>query len=230
MESCPFIVWLDPKEVDQRVELPNVIHHRSSSKAESGHSSEVFCCPGRIRVLVLDTLGFVEDNTVEYTLIAQEREELFHRCSVVVTFMPSQFLLVQPHFETLEFRPQCPVCRQYDVVSSQFVPTKLLSLAVNHVDAQSVGGGDLRADLSFPLLHQCNGSNDEIRLKTFRLSSNWEKGMLTLHKRSEDGRQRIRARVLIVLPSPMSSAKMPPLLVPSSIDFSHVRASFWCSY
>src|SRR5277367_2281440 len=48
----------------------------------------------------------------------------------------------------------------------------------------------------------------------------------TFRRLSSDGRERISARALIVLPRPMSSAKMPPLLVPSSICFNQAKASF----
>lgn len=52
----------------------------------------------------------------------------------------------------------------------------------------------------------------------------------TFLARSVDGRLKISARAEIVLPKPISSARIPPLLDPVSIAFNHVKAIFWCSY
>jgi hypothetical protein len=91
---------------------------------------------------------------------------------------------------------------------------------------------DLFSNLLLPLPYKCNRTDDKSRLLQINHHLSKSKCIYkhTLRARSEDGRLKINAREEMVFPKPISSARMPPLLVPSSIAFSQLKAIFWCSY
>ena len=134
LESSVLVVGLDSEEVNQRIHLPDIVHHWRTRETEPVCGLEGAASLGCNGDSVLDALRFIKENTIESALGAQKREKFSHWRFIVFP-EPLILLLLKELLEAAKFSPQGSVGRQNNIVGAEVVPTQLSSLAMNHVRA-----------------------------------------------------------------------------------------------
>lgn len=215
----------DSKKMNQGIELSNIVHHRRACEAPPMDTLQATGCARCFSVLVLDALSFVQNDSVELTCGAKEGEKHPHRRLIreLITFLLLFFEVLD---ESAIFSPKSAIGGQHYVEIAQLIPRKFFTLPMDHMSAQSVTRFNLCSYFAVPLSNKCDRTYDEGRLMISERRRCRDGIEHTLRARSVGGRLKRRAKAVMVFPSPISSARIPPLFVPSSCDFTHVNASF----
>ena len=168
-ELLPNAVRPDAKEVNQRVQFSDVVHHWCSRHAEAVLGVDHARTFGCLRRSVLDTLGLVQDDAIPERIRVDESTTLsFSGPSIWVVLFAECILL-----QFLDLRGQAAVRGDDNVVVLEVSEILLFACTVVSEHGKRMAASlDLLLDLLLPLSKQCYRGDDERRLapRVIRLS------------------------------------------------------------
>lgn len=129
-ERLPHVIWLDTEKLQERVELKNPIHHRSSGETPSIGRSQAMTGLGGFGIPVLDTLGFVEDDAVKNGFCWMKQREFgtFFLIEIYVVML----VVLDKLLTSLEFLRQSAVGGDYDIILKEFFNRRLSAMIQKH--------------------------------------------------------------------------------------------------